>query len=132
MQGVRVDKWLWAGRFFKTRSLAKQQIDGGRVHVNGQKCKASKELCVGDEVSLWQGWSRITVRVQRLSDQRRGAPEAQTLYRETPESIQKRTELEAQRKAERAGVQMDPSRPSKRQRRQIHRFKRVILDSGQE
>lgn len=119
--GVRLDKWLWAARFFKTRSIAKTAIEGGKVHVNGTRGKAAKELKIGDQVKLRQGWEEKTVAVIKLSDQRRGAPEAQLLYQETDESISKREALAAQRKA--MNQQFNPGRPTKKQRRDIHRFK---------
>ena len=80
---VRIDKWLWAARFFKTRAIAKQAIEGGKVQCEGNRVKASKEIEVGMEIRLRQGFDEKTVIVTGLSDQRRGAPEAQQLYRET-------------------------------------------------
>ena len=87
---LRLDKWLWAARFFKTRSLAKAAIEGGKVQLDGQRVKVSKEILVGDELKIRQGWDEKVVRVLALSDQRRGAPEASLLYEETPESIARR------------------------------------------
>lgn len=121
---VRLDKWLWACRFFKTRSIAKQEIDGGKVRVNGTKTKPSRDIQIGDSVSLKQGWDDKTVKVLKISDQRRGAPEAQTLYDETKESIDAREKNAAQRKAG-GGSILSEARPTKKQRRQIHRFKRI-------
>jgi len=124
---VRLDKWLWACRFFKTRSMAKQEIDGGKVRINGIKVKPSREVQIGDNVSFKQGWDEKTVEILKISDQRRGAPEAQTLYQETSESIQLREENAAKRKA--AGVSvLSENRPTKKQRRQIHRFKRIQVE----
>lgn len=121
---VRLDKWLWAARFFKTRSLAKQAIEGGKVHYNGERCKVSKEVEVGATLTIRQGWDAKTVEVQTLSDQRRGAPEAQCLYRETEDSIKQREARAAQRKAFGPGADLiSRERPNKKQRRQIHRFK---------
>ncbi len=121
---VRLDKWLWAARFFKTRSLAKQAIDGGKVHYNGERCKVSKEVGLGATLTIRQGWDAKTVEVQALSDQRRGAPEAQLLYRETEDSIKQREARAAQRKAFGPGADLvSRERPNKKQRRQIHRFK---------
>ncbi|MGR5542507.1 ribosome-associated heat shock protein Hsp15, partial [Vibrio campbellii] len=88
-QAVRLDKWLWAARFYKTRSIARNMIDGGKVHYNGQRSKPSKVVEVGATVALRQGHEEKTVVIERISDQRRGAPEAQTLYSETSESVQK-------------------------------------------
>lgn len=119
---VRVDKWLWAARFFKTRAKAKEAIDGGKVHVNGQRTKPSKELALGDTLRITLGFDEKTVIVQAISDQRRSAAIAQTLYEETAESQEKRALRAEQRKA--AGSHtMSEGRPSKRDRRQIHRFR---------
>ncbi len=123
MDKVRIDKWLWAARFFKTRSLAKQAIDGGKIHCNGQKIKPSKEIEVGIELKIRQALEEKTVLVIALSEQRRGALEAALLYQETAESIIRREQLSAQRKALR-GLELAPEhRPTKKQRRQIHRFR---------
>lgn len=125
--GVRLDKWLWACRFFKTRSIAKQEIDGGKVRVNGTKTKPSRDVQIGDTVSLRQGWDEKAVEVIKISDQRRGAPEAQTLYEETQDSIQAREKQADQRKAAGSSI-LSEARPTKKQRRQIHRFKRIQVD----
>jgi len=122
---VRVDKWLWAARFFKTRNLAKQAIDGGKIHCDGQRIKPSKEIPVGVELTIRQGWDEKTVAVIALSDQRRGAPEAVLLYSETAASIAKRETEADQRKALRGTGLVADRRPNKKQRRQIHRFKNV-------
>ena len=123
---LRLDKWLWAARFFKTRSLAKQAIEGGRVRLDGQRVKVSKEISVGDQLMVRQGWDEKDITVLALSDQRRGAPEAQSLYRESNESIARR-EAEAQARRNAGGMLHRPEqRPSKKQRRQIHRFKQDI------
>ena len=115
---VRLDKWLWAARFFKTRALAKAAIEGGKVHCRGERCKPSKEPKVGDELLIRIGFDERTVIVRALSAVRRGAPEAQTLYEETPQSLAAREEAAAQRKTGALGLQTD-GRPSKKQRRQI-------------
>lgn len=120
---LRLDKWLWAARFFKTRSLAKAAIEGGKVRLDGQRVKVSKEIGVGDILQVRQGWDEKTVVVQALSDQRRGAPEAQALYRETAESLEKREAEAAARKAAGGMIERPAHRPTKKQRRQIHRFK---------
>lgn len=120
---LRLDKWLWAARFFKTRSLAKAAIEGGKVRLDGQRVKVSKEISVGDILQVRQGWDEKTVVVQALSDQRRGAPEAQALYRETAESLEKREAEAAARKAAGGMIERPAHRPTKKQRRQIHRFK---------
>ncbi len=129
MEKVRIDKWLWAARFFKTRSLAKQAIDSGKVHSGGQKVKASREITLGTELTVRQGWDEKTVLVTALSDQRRGAPEAALLYRETDESVARREENAVQRKAGVAGQVISDHRPNKKERRQIHRFQRLHSDS---
>lgn len=115
---VRLDKWLWAARFFKTRALAKAAIEGGKVHCRGERCKPSKEPKVGDELVIRVGFDARTVVIRALSAVRRGAPEAQTLYEETPQSLAAREEAAAQRKVGALGMQTD-GRPSKKQRRQI-------------
>jgi len=125
MDKVRIDKWLWAARFFKTRSLAKQAIDGGKVHCEGQKVKPSKDICVGQTLTLRQGWDEKTIEVRALSEQRRGAPEALLLYSETEESIQQReAEAEKRRVMRGPGVHTD-HKPNKKERRQIHRFQNI-------
>lgn len=127
MDKVRIDKWLWAARFFKTRSIAKQAIDGGKVQCDGQKVKASKEITVGACLSIRQGWELKEVNVLALSDQRRGASEAVLLYRETDESVKKRELNQEQRKLLKSasGFQAE-GKPTKKQRRQIHRFKNIF------
>ena len=115
---VRPDKWLWAARFFKTRALAKAAIEGGKVHCRGERCKPSKEPKVGDELVIRSGFDERTVVIRALSAVRRGAPEAQTLYEETAQSLAAREEAAALRKAGALGMQTD-GRPSKKQRRQI-------------
>ncbi|MEQ9463116.1 MAG: S4 domain-containing protein [Haliea sp.] len=120
---LRIDKWLWAARFFKTRSLAKAAIEGGKVQLDGQRVKVSKEIAVGDRLQIRQGWDQREVVVEALSDQRRGAPEAQQLYTETPASIAKRETEAAARKAAGGMIDRPAHRPTKKQRRQIHRFK---------
>lgn len=87
---VRLDKWLWAARFYKTRSLARNMVEGGKVHYNGQRAKPSKSVEIGAQITLRQGHDEKTIIIEKISDQRRGAPEAQQLYRETAESITKR------------------------------------------
>ena len=122
MDKVRVDKWLWAARFFKTRSLAKTAIDGGKVKVEGQRTKPSREISVGMLMDIRQGWDEKTVEVIALSDTRRGAPEAEKLYRETPESAAKRQQDALSRKQTRENMAHPGQRPNKQQRRHIHRF----------
>ena len=118
----RLDKWLWAARFYKTRSLAKQAIDGGKVYCDGNRCKPGKEVEVGMVIRLRQGFDEKTVVIAALSEQRRGAPDAQLLYNETPASIEARLAHAAERKAQ---PSLGPStgKPNKKNRRLIHRFK---------
>lgn len=118
---VRLDKWLWAARFYKTRALAKAAIEGGKVHHRGERCKPSKEPRIGDEYVIRTGFDERTVVVRALSVVRRGAPEAQALYEETAESLARREEAAAMRKAGALGVQTE-GRPTKKQRRQIFRL----------
>jgi ribosome-associated heat shock protein Hsp15 len=120
---VRADVWLWAARFFRTRSLAKQAIDGGKVDVNGSGCKPAKALHVGDRLRIGRGEERLEVVVLALSEQRGPAPVAQALYRETAESLVAREAAQAQRKLGAAGLLRPPTRPDKQARRQIMRFK---------
>ncbi|KUJ83834.1 RNA-binding protein [Microbulbifer flavimaris] len=122
MEKVRIDKWLWAARFFKTRSIAKQAIEGGKVHADSQRVKPSKEITTGTTLVIRKGWDQLEVEVVALSDQRRGADIAQTLYRETEASVAKREQARIERQASNAGIRSD--RPNKKQRRQIHRFLR--------
>lgn len=121
MDKVRIDKWLWAARFYKTRSLAKAAIENGKVHIDGNKSKASRQLEIGTLLTVRQGFDNKVVEVIALSEQRRGAPEAMLLYTETTESIELREKQSAERKAANTGMVTD-SRPNKKQRRQIHRF----------
>lgn len=125
---VRLDKWLWAARFFKTRSLAKRAIEGGKVHYNNTRSKVSRDVELNATLTIRTGWEEQEVTVTALSDQRRGAAEAHLLYQETEQSIAKREANADQRKALRGlGLQSD-ERPNKKQRRQIHRFKQIQKD----
>ena len=117
---VRMDKWLWAARFFKTRSLAAQAVDGGRVRVNEQRVKPAKEVHVGDELLIHIGETEWSVQVRALSGVRRGAPEAQQLYLESEASKTKRLQAIAARKAN--ALRLEGGRPTKKDRRMIHRF----------
>ncbi|MDP1520350.1 ribosome-associated heat shock protein Hsp15 [Porticoccus litoralis] len=124
---VRLDKWLWAGRFFKTRALAKAAIEGGKVHIDGQRAKPSKEVTVGIQLVIRQGRDEKTVVIKKLSEQRRGASEAVHLYQETEDSIAQREKKAEERKAANLTRPSLDHRPSKKQRRQIHRFKEQNL-----
>ena len=119
---VRLDKWLWAARFFKTRALAKAAIEGGKVQCRGERCKPGKEPRVGDEYVIRAGFDERTVRVLALSEVRRGAAEAQLLYAETAESLARREQAAVLRKAGALGLQSD-GRPNKKQRRDLHSFR---------
>lgn len=118
---VRIDKWLWAARFFKTRGLAKAAIENGKVHIDGQKSKPSRLLETGLVICIRQGFDDKTIEVIALSEHRRGASEAQLLYRETEQSIELREKRAAERKAFNNSMPQS-ERPNKKQRRQIHRF----------
>lgn len=126
---IRLDKWLWAARFYKTRSVAKQAIEGGKVHYDGQRVKVSKEVRVGAMLLVRQGHDEKEIEVMALSDKRRGAPEAALLYQETQTSIKKRDEASAQRKVLNAQFARPDQKPNKKDRRQIHRFKQQNIDS---
>ncbi len=118
--GVRLDKWLWAARFFKTRSLAAEEIGRGRVAVNGQVAKASRDVKPGDTVELTAGGYRRTVAVLAVSAVRGPAPVAAGLYREDAASIQAREEALARRKlAPEPAASIEAGRPTKRDRRQL-------------
>ena len=122
---VRLDKWLWAARFYKTRSIAKQAIDGGKVHVDGQRAKPSREIEAGALITLRQGWDEKEVHVLGLSEQRGPASIATELYEETATSVERREKHAAERKAIGASLMHPASKPTSRQRRHIHRFKRI-------
>jgi ribosome-associated heat shock protein Hsp15 len=119
---VRLDKWLWAARFFKTRSQASQAVAGGKVQVGGLRVKPSRLVAAGDELRIQKEQEEFAIVVLAVSDQRRGAPEAQLLYAETPESIAARTEARETRRLLRVVGAAPPGRPGKRDRRLIRRF----------
>lgn len=121
MLKVRIDKWLWAARFFKTRALSKAAIESGKVHLGSQKCKPSRIIEVGEILRVRQGDDEKTVLVVGVSEHRRGAAEAQQLYQETPDSIFQREKKASERKAFHGSMPASV-RPNKKQRRQIHRF----------
>ncbi len=124
LKRLRLDKWLWAARFYKTRSVAKQAIEGGKVYCEGSRTKPGKEVEVGMEIRLRQGFDEKTVVILKLSEQRRGAPEAQLLYAETMDSIAARQKEADQRRAQ-PSHWTSSSKPNKKERRLIHRFKQV-------
>lgn len=119
---VRLDKWLWAARFYKTRAIARQAIDGGKVRCEGGRTKPGKIVEPGMTIRLQQGDRERTIVVEGVRNDRRPAPEAQLLYRETEESIRKREEHAAARKSQ--PIHWPPAgRPTKKQRRDIRKFK---------
>lgn len=124
VDNVRLDKWLWAARFFRTRNLARTAVESGHVRYDGERVKVSKEVRVGAVLSIRQGWDDIEVRVLALSDHRGGAPLARLLYAETAQS-QERRARDAQARQASAGL-LSQERPDKKQRRLIHRFKRSL------
>lgn len=125
---VRLDKWLWAARFFKTRSLAKQAIESGKVRYNEQRCKVSKDVEVGARLLIPQGWDDIEVAVQALSGQRGPAAQARQLYTETAASVERRARTAVERKAAALSTPLTPERPDKKQRRQLEQLKRELFD----
>ncbi|KPD21710.1 ribosome-associated heat shock protein Hsp15 [Idiomarina abyssalis] len=124
---IRLDKWLWAARFYKTRALARQMVQSGKVHYEGQRSKPSKIVQVGAFITLRQGFDTKEVEVMALSEQRRGASEAQLLYQETAESVEKREQNAEARKLNALYNPHPEGRPDKKQRRQLIRMK----DSGE-
>ena len=124
---IRLDKWLWAARFYKTRALARQMVQSGKVHYEGQRSKPSKIVQVGAVITLRQGFDTKEVKVMALSEQRRGASEAQLLYQETAESVEKREQNAEARKLNALYNPHPEGRPDKKQRRQLIRMK----DSGE-
>ena len=117
---IRTDKWLWAARFYKTRAQAKEAVDGGKVKVNGARTKPAKEIKVNDLVEFKAGWDDRAVLVTSLSDIRRGAAEASLLFAETEASLQNRENARLKRAS--LGPMPKGERPTKRDRRQIHRL----------
>ncbi|MBS0973870.1 ribosome-associated heat shock protein Hsp15 [Serratia rubidaea] len=120
---VRLDKWLWAARFYKTRALAREMIDGGKVHYNGQRSKPSKNVELNAEIKLRQGNEERTVVVLALSGQRRGAGEAQLMYEETAASIANREQMAQARKLNALSMPHPDRRPDKKERRTLIKFK---------
>src|SRR5712672_961826 len=121
---MRLDKWLWAARFYKTRSAATDAVVGGRVHVNGTRAKPAKDVATGDEIELTVGVVRRVVEVLALSEKRGPAPVAATLYRETPESIAARERAGAERKLARPIGADRGARPTKLDRRRLEALRR--------
>ena len=121
---VRLDKWLWAARFFRTRAKAKAAIDGGKVECDGVRARPAKEIAIGTELRIRQGFDQRIVRVRGLSDQRRGAAEAAALYEETAASIEAREQEAARRRARREFLELPDQRPDRRDRRTLERIKK--------
>ena len=120
---ARIDKWLWAARFFKTRSLAKNAIEGGKVQLAGQRVKVSREIAVGDVLHIRKGWDEYEIVVSAISVQRRAAPIAQTLYEETEASMSRRARAAEARKA--AGALARPTqKPGKHERKALERLRK--------
>lgn len=122
VEAVRLDIWLWAARFFKTRSLAKAAVAGGKIRVNTEPCKPAKAIRVGDLLQIGKAGEQIDVRVLGLSEQRGNATVAALLYEELPESLTRRMALREHMKLMRAGYSAPPTKPNKRSRRLIHAF----------
>jgi len=123
---IRLDKWLWAARFYKTRAIAKQMIDGGKVFYNGQRSKSGKAVTIGDKVRIRQGFEEKEVVVIALAERRKDATFAQTLYQETPTSLESREKNAFARKQ---GILLSPAsanKPDKKQRRKLIEFKERI------
>ena len=123
-EGIRIDKWLWAARFYKTRSLAQQMVEGGKVQVDGQRVKPGKPVQPGQTVVLRQGHDERTVVVTGIAGKRGSAREAALLYEETPESIRAREQAAKERRALRSSEPRPDHRPSKKERRDHQRFRR--------
>lgn len=119
---VRLDKWLWAARFFKTRTLATEAVTGGKVHAGGQRCKPSHPVRLGEMLRIQRGLEEYQVMVRALNDRRGPATEAVLLYEETAESRQRRDALREQRRLERSPAPPPAGRPTKQDRRRIIRF----------
>jgi ribosome-associated heat shock protein Hsp15 len=124
MERVRIDKWLWAARFFKTRSTATEAVAGGHVKVNGERAKPSREVAVGERVEVRTSADRWTVEVRALAERRGPAAAARTLYEETPESLAAREQRRLEAKASRPlGADLG-GRPTKRDRRRLDALRR--------
>ncbi len=120
---VRIDRWLWAARFFKTRSAAKTAIENGQVLIDGQRTKPAKDVRIQQTINIRRNQEAFEIVVTKLSEHRGPATVAQTLYSETTRSIEARETERARRRMERAGLQVPQTKPSKKQRRDLHRLK---------
>lgn len=123
-ESIRLDKWLWAARFFKTRPLATEAVNGGKVHLNGNRVKPARAVSVDDELQIQRGSVQYTVRVAGLNEKRRPACEAQLLYVETEDSIAAREKVRELQQLASKSVHHSDGRPNKKQRRHIVQFKR--------
>lgn len=130
-QPIRLDKWLWAARFYKTRNIAREMIDGGKVHYNGQRTKPSKIVECNALIKLRQGNDERTIEIVALSDKRKGADEAQKLYQETQESVDKREKVSVARKMNALTMPHPDRRPDKKERRTLLKFKHSNLNESQ-
>lgn len=126
--GVRIDRWLWAARFFKTRSLAKVAVEAGHIQVEGQRAKPAKEVQIGHTLNVRRGSQQMTIVVAALAARRGPAKVAQALYEETHESIEQREIVSSRRRMERAGLQVPQTKPSKKDRRDLRKLR--DLDAG--
>lgn len=122
---TRLDKWLWAARFFKTRALATEAVSGGKVHLGGDRIKPARAVAIGDRLSVQRGHERIELVVRALSDRRGPASVAQTLYEETQASRERREKEGEARRLAAIGTPAPEHRPNKRDRRRIVRFTRA-------
>jgi len=132
LEKLRIDKWLWAARFYKTRSIASDAVNGGKVHLNNDRVKAAKAVTVGDVLKIRRGNDTWEVRVLSLFEKRRQASLAQMMYEELDESLKLREENTAKRRAMNAGMPASSHRPSKKERRHIIRFKRANQKNDQQ
>lgn len=124
MENVRLDKWLWASRFFKTRKDAVEAVNGGKVRLNGNRIKPSRNIQINDRLNITRNNEKYVITVEGLNDKRRPAKEAQLLYKEDESSIEARESEREIRRINNASVAMPSKRPNKKQRRQMDRFKR--------
>ena len=127
MSSVRIDRWLWAARFFKTRSLAKSAVEGGKVHLDSKRVKPSKDMRLGQTLEIRRGDMVQTVIVKALSEQRGPATQAQMLFEETAESIELRETRKSLLRMERAGLAVPSGRPDKKDRRALAQLRGLDL-----
>ena len=125
LERVRLDRWLWAARFFKSRAMAKSAVEGGKVELDGQRGKPSKEIALGQQLSVRRGDEIFEIEVIALADKRGSATIAATLFRESEDSINRRAADVARRKMERAGLRVPDKRPEKRDRRALAKMKQA-------